>query len=100
VDFGFDGGRNLMFRGRSIGVVLMCAAGWLTCVIGQETPPHWKFVEKMAFLTDGRAISGAETYMGIIEHYKLGAIIGEAAGTNGNVNPFVLPADTISPGPE
>ena len=30
--------------------------------------------------------------MGIVEAYRLGAIVGEAtAGTNGNVNPFVLP---------
>jgi len=44
------------------------------------------------FLTDGRAISYAETVMGIVEHYKLGDIVGEAtAGTNGNVNPFKLP---------
>ncbi len=47
---------------------------------------------KVAFLTDGRAISYAETYLGIIEHYKLAAIVGEpTAGTNGNVNPFTLP---------
>ena len=44
------------------------------------------------FLTDGRAVSYAETYLGIIEHYKLAEIVGEAtAGTNGNVNPFTLP---------
>lgn len=30
--------------------------------------------------------------MGIVEYYKLGAIVGSAtAGTNGNVNPFTLP---------
>jgi C-terminal processing protease CtpA/Prc len=30
--------------------------------------------------------------MGIVEHYKLGEIVGETtAGTNGNVNPFELP---------
>ena len=47
---------------------------------------------KVAFLTDGRAISYAETYMGIIESYKLAEIVGgPTAGTNGNVNPFVLP---------
>jgi C-terminal processing protease CtpA/Prc len=47
---------------------------------------------KIAFITNGRAISYAESYMGIIEAYKLAAIIGEpTAGTNGNVNPFVLP---------
>jgi C-terminal processing protease CtpA/Prc len=30
--------------------------------------------------------------MGIIEHYKLAAIVGSpTAGTNGNINPFMLP---------
>ena len=38
------------------------------------------------------AISYAESTMGIVEYYKLGEILGEAtAGTNGNVNPFMLP---------
>lgn len=47
---------------------------------------------KLVFLTDGRAISYAESYMGIIEAYKLAEIVGEpTAGTNGNINPFVLP---------
>ncbi|HWM92500.1 MAG TPA: S41 family peptidase [Thermoanaerobaculia bacterium] len=47
---------------------------------------------KVAFLTDGRAISYAETYMGMVEHYKLAEIVGgPTAGTNGNVNPFELP---------
>ena len=47
---------------------------------------------KVAFLTDGRAISYAETYMGIVEAFHLAAIIGgPTAGTNGNVNPFTLP---------
>lgn len=44
------------------------------------------------FLTDGRAISYAESLMGIVEAYRIGAIVGDAtAGTNGNVNPFALP---------
>jgi len=47
---------------------------------------------KLAFLTDGRAISYAESYLGIIEAYKLADIVGEpTAGTNGNVNSFTLP---------
>ncbi len=51
-----------------------------------------RLTAKLAFLTDGRAISYAESWMGIVEAYRLGAIVGEAtAGTNGNVNPFVLP---------
>lgn len=47
---------------------------------------------KLVFITDGRAISYAESYLGIIEAYKLAPIVGEpTAGTNGNVNPLVLP---------
>jgi C-terminal processing protease CtpA/Prc len=47
---------------------------------------------KKTFITDGRAISYAESCMGIVENYKLGAIVGApTAGTNGNVNPFTLP---------
>jgi C-terminal processing protease CtpA/Prc len=55
-------------------------------------PKKPRFEAKIVYLTDGRAISAAETYMGIIEHYKLAAIVGSpTAGTNGNVNPFTLP---------
>jgi len=47
---------------------------------------------KKAFLTDGRAISYAESCMGIVEHYRLGEIVGgPTAGTNGNTEPFNLP---------
>ena len=57
-------------------------------------PKGPRFRGKVAFLTDGRAISYAETYLGIIEHYKLAAIVGSpTAGTNGNVNPLSLPGD-------
>lgn len=49
---------------------------------------------KVAFITDGRAISYAESVLGIIEAYKLAAIVGEpTAGTNGNVNPLFLPGN-------
>lgn len=52
--------------------------------------PRW--TGNAAFVIDGRAISYAETYMGIVEHFKLAAIVGEAtAGTNGNVTGFSLP---------
>jgi C-terminal processing protease CtpA/Prc len=68
-------------------------------------PPEWntdgrwtlppaapRLKAKIAFVTDGRAISYAETWMGIVEAYKLGAIVGETtAGTNGNINPFTVP---------
>lgn len=60
---------------------------------GWDVPPEKPyFTARRAFLTDGRAISYAETVMGIVENFKLGAIVGEpTAGTNGNVNPFRLP---------
>ena len=49
---------------------------------------------RKVFIIDGRAISYAESCMGIVEHYRLGEIVGSpTAGTNGNVNPFVLPGD-------
>jgi C-terminal processing protease CtpA/Prc len=55
-------------------------------------PKQPRLAAKIAFLTDGRAISYAESYMGIVEAYKLGEIVGEStAGTNGNVNPFGVP---------
>jgi C-terminal processing protease CtpA/Prc len=86
------------------------SARWLVPVV--TTPDHAHMVEydtrgrwtlepiaprlkaRIAFLTDGRAISYAESYMGIIEAYKLAEIVGEpTAGTNGNVNPFALPGN-------
>jgi C-terminal processing protease CtpA/Prc len=51
-----------------------------------------RFTKNIVFLTDGRAISYAETWMGIVEAYKLGEIVGETtAGTNGNINTIQLP---------
>jgi len=51
-----------------------------------------RLTAKVAFVTDGRAISYAESCLGIVEHYRLGEIVGgPTAGTNGNVNPFSLP---------
>ncbi len=47
---------------------------------------------KVVFITDGRAISYAESFMGFIEGYGLAEIVGQpTAGTNGNVNPLTLP---------
>jgi hypothetical protein len=62
------------------------------------TPKQTYLAARKIWLTDGEAISYAETTMGIIEAYKLGDIGGETtAGTNGNVNPFELPGGyTIS----
>lgn len=57
-------------------------------------PIEPRFTDRVAFLTYGGAISAAETLMGIVEHYELGAIVGTAtAGTNGNINPFTLPGN-------
>ncbi len=56
----------------------------------QPAVPH--IAGRVAFLTDGRAISYAESVMGFVEGERLGVIVGEAtAGTNGNVNPFSVP---------
>lgn len=54
--------------------------------IAPKTPRYTKHV---AFLTDGRAVSYAETIMSIVEAYRLGEIVGETtAATNGNANLF------------
>jgi hypothetical protein len=47
---------------------------------------------RVAFITDGRAVSYAESYMGYVEGYHLAEIVGEAtAGTNGTINYIGLP---------
>lgn len=58
-----------------------------------DIQPQAPFLKaKKAFITDGRAISYAESCLGIIEYYKLGEIVGStSAGTNGTINPFQLP---------
>lgn len=56
----------------------------------QPAEPH--IGGRVAFLTDGRAISYAETVMAYVEAQKLGAIIGApTAGTNGGIRNFLLP---------
>jgi C-terminal processing protease CtpA/Prc len=69
--------------------------GEMTFIRGGEwnlVPLQPYLAAKKVFLTNGGAISYAESTMGIVEHYKLGEIVGETtAGTNGNVNPFELP---------
>jgi hypothetical protein len=51
-----------------------------------------QFKGKFAFITNGSAISYAESCMAIIANYKLAPIIGSpTAGANGNINPFQLP---------
>lgn len=51
-----------------------------------------RLAARAAFLTDGRAISYAETFLSLVERHRLGEIVGgPTAGTNGNMNPFQVP---------
>jgi C-terminal processing protease CtpA/Prc len=85
-------------------VPIITSPDW-TDTVTWNTDGRWKLepaaprlTAKIAFVTDGSAISYAESWMGIVEAYKLAEIVGEpTAGTNGNVNPFTLPGGyTIS----
>ena len=56
-------------------------------------PARPRLTGKIVFLTDGRAISYAESVMGYVADRKLGTIVGATtAGTNGNVATFVVPS--------
>ena len=47
---------------------------------------------RVVFLADANTISQAESVLEIVEHYRLGEIVGQrTAGVTGNANPFVLP---------
>lgn len=62
------------------------SGGW------QMTPDSPRLQAQIFFLTDGSAISYAESYMGFIKDLHLATVVGQpTAGTNGNINPFVLP---------
>ena len=67
------------------------SAGWES--VGWNLKPQSPRVGgKIVFLTDGRAISYAESVMGYVADRKLGTIVGGAtAGANGNVAAFVVP---------
>lgn len=68
------------------------AAGYDTSGRWLLEPKEPRLKGKIVFITDARAISFAETFMGIVEFYKLGEIVGQpTAGTNGNINIFRLP---------
>jgi C-terminal processing protease CtpA/Prc len=83
------------------------SARWMVPVVRRPDREGWTFDEtgrwnlpplaprlrgKIAFVTDARAISYAESCLGIVEAYKLGEIVGgTTAGTNGDINPFTLP---------
>ena len=54
-------------------------------------PAEPKLPKNIAYITDGRAVSAAETYLAIVRELGID-IVGEAtAGTNGNINPIDLP---------
>jgi len=66
-------------------------AGWLD--LGWDVKPASpRIAGKVVFLTDGGAISYAESVMGYVGDRRLGTIVGgTTAGTNGNVASFVTP---------
>lgn len=58
----------------------------------QMPPREPRFKGKFVFITNGSAISYAESCMGIIANQKVAPIVGSpTAGANGNINPFALP---------
>jgi C-terminal processing protease CtpA/Prc len=60
----------------------------------EPRPPH--IGGRVVFLTDARAISYAESLMEIVEHERLGLIVGRpTAGANGNVNQITLPGGYV-----
>jgi hypothetical protein len=66
-------------------------AGWHS-VGWNVTPAMPRLRGRIVFMTDGRAISYAESVMGYVADRKLGTIVGSAtAGTNGNVAVFDVP---------
>src|SRR5215813_683838 len=55
-------------------------------------PQEPRFKGRIIFMTDGRAVSWAESVMITVEAYRLADIVGATtAGTNGDINPFVVP---------
>jgi C-terminal processing protease CtpA/Prc len=74
-------------------VVLPDREGWTYQDEGWHLPTaEPRIGGRVVFMTDGRAISYAESSLSFVEHYKLGEIVGEpTAGANGNVNSFALP---------
>lgn len=68
-------------------------------LVGYDTTGRWtieprapRFTGKAVFLISSRAISGSESFMGIVENYRLGEIVGQqTAGANGNANLFAVP---------
>lgn len=63
---------------------------WMTTF--WNIPPKTPRIRKAAFLIDGRSDGFSETLLGMIEQYRLGAIVGaRSGGSNGSVNRTDLP---------
>lgn len=68
-------------------------------LVGYDTTGRWtieprtpRFTGKAVFLISSRAVSGSESFLGIVENYRLGEIVGQpTAGANGNANLFAVP---------
>lgn len=61
---------------------------------GVQQPRAPRFQGEAVFLTNTAAMSYGETFMGIVSHYELGAIVGEpTGGVNGNQNWMYLPGE-------
>jgi hypothetical protein len=61
------------------------------------TPAEPRLAGRIVFLTDGRAISYAESVLGYVEGYRLATIVGSpTAGANGNVASVKLPGGHVA----
>ncbi len=68
------------------------SAGWWSLGWNMK-PASPRISGRVVFLTDGRAISYAESVMGYVRDRKLGTVVGRpTAGTNGNVATFGVPS--------
>jgi hypothetical protein len=62
------------------------------CMQPEVQPRTPRIRTPLAFLTDARAISYAETLLATVQNTRIGPIVGNATGgTNGNVHAFSLP---------
>jgi C-terminal processing protease CtpA/Prc len=66
--------------------------GWSTSGRWTIEPKAPRIRGKVVFLISGRPISYGESVLAIVEHYRLGELVGQTTpGTNGNVNLVRLP---------
>lgn len=64
---------------------------WDTTGRWQIRPKEPYIKAKLIFLTHPHDVSSGETYLGIVDNYKLGKLVGDStAGTNGNYNSIPL----------